>query len=223
MNLYVHYRCGSSSGPGWRSFDATPTLRFERIPVLGRVHTRNVRRFLAGVEYSDVCKVLPIASGACAGVYASHVLEQLSLEEFHIAIGETHHILRKRGHFRLFVRDLFQICRGYVQASQARGANASHEFMRSSHLGLEKRRGGLLGILRSTFGNSDHLWMRDAHSMSEALNAHKFTQIKRVNAGDSEEPASKTVEDPSDFTPPARCRPQMLSVAARDSSVGSGR
>lgn len=199
MSSYVQYGCGFSCGPGWRNFDASPTLRFERIPVLGRVYTRNTMRFPAGVEYGDICKGLPIASGACAGVYASHVLEHLSLGEFHVALDETHRILRKGGLFRLIVPDLFQICQAYVKASQARDANASHEFMRSSHLGVEKRGRGLMGILRSTFGNSDHLWMWDEHSMSDALAAHGFTQIKRVNAGDSEDPAFRLVEDPSRF------------------------
>ena len=38
---YVQYGCGFSTCNGWRNFDASWTLRFERIPVIGRIYTKN--------------------------------------------------------------------------------------------------------------------------------------------------------------------------------------
>jgi len=43
---------------------------------------------------------------SCRGVYASHVLEHLALDEFHRAIENTMRILEKGGVFRLVVPDL---------------------------------------------------------------------------------------------------------------------
>ena len=45
MKTYVQYGCGFDAPDGWINYDASPTLFFERIPVLGRLYTKNERRF----------------------------------------------------------------------------------------------------------------------------------------------------------------------------------
>ena len=58
-----------------------PTLLFERIPLLGKLFTKNMARFPANVRYGDIVKGLPIREGTVDGVYASHVLEHLPLAD----------------------------------------------------------------------------------------------------------------------------------------------
>lgn len=53
---YIHYGCGCSAPSGWRNFDASPTLRFERLPVIGRLYTKNAFRFPQNVEYGGYCQ-----------------------------------------------------------------------------------------------------------------------------------------------------------------------
>src|SRR5438128_2093436 len=86
---YVQYGCGFQKAEGWLNFDASPTLRFEKIPTFGRLYTRNSRRFPPEVRYGDVVKGLPVESNTCLGVYASHVLEHLSLADMRLALKET--------------------------------------------------------------------------------------------------------------------------------------
>ena len=54
--VYVNVGCGFDAGDGWLNFDASPTLRFERVPVLGRLYTKNDARFPESVRYGDIVK-----------------------------------------------------------------------------------------------------------------------------------------------------------------------
>jgi hypothetical protein len=38
---YVQYGCGWSAPRGWRNFDASLTLRFERLPIIGLLYTNS--------------------------------------------------------------------------------------------------------------------------------------------------------------------------------------
>ena len=91
-NEYVQYGCGWSAPINWRNFDASPTLRFERIPIIGKLYTKNDSRFPQNVEFGDIVSGLPIANNSCKGVYCSHILEHLSLEDFKLALKNTHKI-----------------------------------------------------------------------------------------------------------------------------------
>ncbi len=94
MRKYLQYGCGWSAPKGWRNFDASPTLRFERLPLIGRLYTRNGQRFPENVEYGDIVKGLPVAAQSFHGVYCSHVLEHLSLADFRTALINTWRILK---------------------------------------------------------------------------------------------------------------------------------
>ena len=58
--LYVQYGCGLSCPAGWLNFDASPTLRLQRLPAIGRLFVNSVR-FPDRVHYGDIRKGLPIA------------------------------------------------------------------------------------------------------------------------------------------------------------------
>ena len=98
-DLYIQYGCGLSAPMEWRNFDASPTLRFERLPVIGQFYTKNDKRFPTNVEYGDIVKGLPVEINSCKGVYCSHILEHLSLIYlFYMAIREHNYII-----FAIFV------------------------------------------------------------------------------------------------------------------------
>ena len=74
-STYVEYGCGWSvpETDGWRHFDASPTLLFERIPVIGKLYTKNRVRFPDHVEFGDIVRGLPVEAQSLDGVYCSHV------------------------------------------------------------------------------------------------------------------------------------------------------
>src|SRR5882724_4285284 len=140
-DVYVQYGCGPSPGEGWLNFDSSPTLRIERIPVIGGLVSRrfsgNTWRFPPSVRYGDICKGLPVAEGTARGVYASHVLEHLSLDDCRQALVNTFKLLAPGGTFRLIVPDLEERAKRYVEQVATGTPDAAGLFLDSSGLGQE--------------------------------------------------------------------------------------
>ena len=72
--LYVQYGCGWCAPEGWLNFDASPTLRFERLPMLGGLYTRNAERFPAAVRYGDIVRYRPPFTATTALLWAGPFL-----------------------------------------------------------------------------------------------------------------------------------------------------
>ena len=201
--LYVQYGCGFSVGDGWVNFDSSPTLRIERVPIVGGPlsarFSGNRRRFPAVVRYGDICRGLPIADGLVQGCYASHVLEHLSFEDLRAALANTIRMLAPGATFRLIVPDLHERARRYVAEADGNSPDAAAKFMRSTHLGHERRPRTLIQYLRHLIGGSMHLWMWDVHAMSAELSRAGFVNIRRCQFGDSPEPMFARVEDKGRF------------------------
>jgi predicted SAM-dependent methyltransferase len=190
--LYVQYGCGWSAPTGWRNFDASPTLRFERLPLIGQLHTKNQSRFPSNVEYGDIVKGLPIPPQSCNGIYCSHVLEHLSLDDFRIALRHTHEMLQPGGTFRLVLPDLEYFVKQYLDNP---ASDAALSFMRETYLGIEKRNKDIKGFILSWLGNSQHLWMWDYKSIKVELENAGFVDIRNASFGDSVDPMFQTVEE----------------------------
>ena len=201
---YVQYGCGFSSPDSWINFDASPNLWLERLPVLGRFYagTKSIEgkmvrsRFPENIRYGDIVKGLPIEPNYCSGVYASHVLEHLSLEDFVIALENTIKILKPSGVFRFIVPDLAIAAKNYLSSESE---TASIDFLKSTILGVECRPRGYQGLIRSFLANSNHLWMWDYKSLKHELQKVGFIQIRKANFNDSRDPAFADVEDQGRF------------------------
>ena len=189
---YVQYGCGWSAPDSWRNFDASPTLRFERIPLIGRLYTRNQSRFPANVEYGDIVKGLPIRERSLEGVYCSHVLEHLSLVDFRTALRNTHMLLKPGGLFRLVVPDLEWLVERY---SGDPSDTAALVLMKDSGMGVERRDRDIRAFLVSWLGNSKHLWIWDFRSIRSELWEAGFIGIRRACFNDSQDRAFAEVED----------------------------
>jgi len=181
-----------SSSDGWLNFDSSPTLRFERIPLIGKLYTKNQTRFPKNVEYGDIVKGLPIPVDSCNAVYCSHVLEHLSLNDFRVALKNTFNILKPGGVFRLVVPDLEILAKNYVNSQSS---DASIQFIEKSHLGRENRVGSFGGFLKEWLGGSHHLWMWDFKGVIQELNEVGFAEARKAEFNDSSEPKFKDVEE----------------------------
>lgn len=189
---YVQYGCGWSAPLGWRNFDASPTLRFERVPLIGRLYTRNRCRFPANVEYGDIVTGLPVAEESLEGVYCSHVLEHLSLADFRTALRNTYTLLKPGGVFRMVVPDLEWLVERY---SDDPSETAALALMRRCGLGLAKRDRNIGAFFVSWLGNSRHLWMWDFKSIRLELRHAGFDGIRRACFNDSRDGRFAEVED----------------------------
>ena len=98
--IYVQYGCGLSAPKEWINFDVSPTLRIQKTPILGSILKSKLNvTFPSNVLYGDVIKGLPIDENSCDGLYCSHTLEHLSLQDFRQAIMNSFKILKKGGNF----------------------------------------------------------------------------------------------------------------------------
>ena len=178
----VQYGCGLSAPDGWLNFDASPTLRLQRLPGIGAILTRGRARFPARVRYGDVVRGLPLGDRSCGAVYCSHVLEHLSLADLRIALRETYRILADGGTFRGVLPDMELLARRYVENPREDAAIA---FMQDTLLGVRERQRGLAALTSGVLGNSHHLWMWDFKALSVELIAAGFRNIRRAEFGDS--------------------------------------
>lgn len=188
---YIQFGCGMHPAPGWRNFDASPTLRFEKLPLIGQLFTKNNTRFPPEVEYGDIVRGLPISESYCKGVYCSHVLEHLALEDFKTALSNTFKIIQPRGLFRLVVPDLQSLIDQYKNDNSV---DAAPNFMEATLLGHRKRNRSITSFFKEFLGNSNHLWMWDFKSMQKELEICGFTNIRRAHHGDSENPNFQLAE-----------------------------
>ncbi len=189
----VQYGCGLSSPEGWLNYDTSPTLRLQRLPLVGGMMPGV--KFPKGVRVGDVRKGLPLAASSVDRVYCSHVLEHLALDDCRAALGETYRVLKPGGVFRLVLPDLEAQTRAYLE--RVGDPAAPHDFMRGALLGAEKRPQGLKGLVVQWLGNSRHMWMWDYPALSAELEKAGFTGIRRAQYADSGEEVFKAVEDPS--------------------------
>lgn len=192
--LFVQYGCGASAPDGWVNFDASPTLRIQRWPLLGPILVSNRVRFPDGVRYGDIVSGLPLGDGCCRAVYCSHVLEHLSYEDCRLALKETHRILESGGTFRGVLPDLERHVHDYLATGTC---DAALTFMSDTLLGQVRRPRGALALMHTAFGNTAHRWMWDFKSLESALQQAGFRSIRRAYFGDSQTSQFVAVENRS--------------------------
>jgi SAM-dependent methyltransferase len=181
---YVQYGCGFSCPDSWDNFDASPRLRLQRLPLVGWAF-RFGSFFPRNVHYGDIVQGLPVPDNAVDGVYASHVLEHLALEDCRAALRNTFRMLRPGGTLRVVLPDLENLVRLYLDRLIADDPMPSHWFMRTTGLGLERRATNLKAKFTASWGLSKHLWMWDGKSLREELKRVGFVQVRQCKFNDS--------------------------------------
>lgn len=202
MKQYVHYGCGLTAPTEWLNYDISPTLRIQKIPLIGKFLLKRFHPvfFPDNVRYGDITKGLPgIQANSCEGVYCSHTLEHLSLQDCRTALKNTHAMLKPGGIFRCVVPDLEMSAKIYLDKLSQGSPEASIQFMQSTLLGVKARRRGLRALLSGAVGNSEHLWMWDAMSLGEELKKAGFSSVRSCEFGDSEDPMFAHVEHEGRF------------------------
>jgi SAM-dependent methyltransferase len=196
---YVQYGCGLSTGDSWINFDNSPTLRLQRLPIIGWVFKLGNTGFPESVRYGDIVAGLPVPDHSADGVYASHVLEHLSYEEFWLALQNTYAVLKPGGIFRLIVPDLENRTQIYLRRLSEGNADANSWLMDVLAMTTRRRDRSIVGALRRAFGGSEHRWMWDEASMSAALRKVGFAAVRRCQFNDSADETFKQVENRSRY------------------------
>jgi SAM-dependent methyltransferase len=196
--LYVQYGCGPFSAPtGWKNFDSSPTLKIQRIPVIGKLLKPVMHvSFHPDILPGDILKGLPgITENSCDGIYCSHVLEHLSYNDCKLAINNTFQLLKPGGYFRCVVPDLAGAARRYIDSLGNNDPRANVGFMEETLLGKEERIRGFKQLVQLAFGNREHLYMWDDLSLTHQLAGAGFKNIRKCAFNDSSDNMFKLVEE----------------------------
>jgi SAM-dependent methyltransferase len=191
---YVQFGCGLCAPTTWLNFDAGPAFWLEKnLPFLKPLLLRRgFPDYPANIRYGNVIEGLPVAPGTVDGVYCSHVLEHLALNEFRRAVRNVYSYLVPAGTFRFVLPDLEWLASSYLNSPDSEAAS---RFMRESDLGVHERSGGISGSMKLVFGRSAHLWMWDYKNMARELEAAGFTGIRRAQFHDNPDLRFLDVED----------------------------
>jgi len=86
--ICLNVGCGLIAPSEWTSYDSSFTLKLARTPIIGS----SIIRIINGPDWpssalcGDIVKGLNIPFESCDLIFASHILEHISLSDFHIAI-----------------------------------------------------------------------------------------------------------------------------------------
>lgn len=195
---FTQFGCGLCAPLGWLNFDASPMMRLQKLPLIGKlIPSGTFGRYPPNVEYGDIVQGLPIPDDSVELLYCSHVLEHITLQELRLALQNCYRHLKTGGIFRLVLPDLEVMAKSYLSSQNS---EAAHEFMRVTYLGKESRDRGLVAFLRDWLAGNTHLWMYDYKSLSVELQKAGFKDIRRAQFGDSGIEALTAVEDPERWT-----------------------
>ncbi|HEY8920717.1 MAG TPA: methyltransferase domain-containing protein [Chitinophaga sp.] len=196
--LYVQYGSGPYTAPaGWKNFDASPTLRLQQLPVIGKLLKKRMHvAFHPDALLGDILKGLPgIAENSCDGVYCCHVLEHLSYADCITAIRNTYRILKPGGLFRCVLPDLECAAWRYIDNLRSNDPEANVKFMEETLLGRQQRVRGMRQLIQTAFGNKEHQYMWDHTSLTHQLQQAGFRQVRRCAFNDAADEMFKRVEE----------------------------
>lgn len=199
--LYVQYGCGLSAPGQWINYDVSPTLRIQKLPLIGRLLKNSLNtNFPKNVKYGDILKGLSLELNSCDGIYCSHTLEHLSYYDCKTAIKNTFDLLKPGGIFRCVVPDLETSARKYVTALNEGDSNAGNQFIQETLLGIERRKKGIKNLMIQYYGNAHHLWMWDKYTLKKELELVGFSSVRQCKYNDSDDEYFKFVEDVGRFS-----------------------
>ncbi len=183
---------------GWENIDSSIYVKIATLPLIGNfiLSRMGMPIFPKGIKYGDLLKGLDIKPNSCELIFASHVLEHLSLSDFNLAINNLYSYLQPGGIFRIIVPDLEQYVKAYLAdlSNFERSTKASHQFMEGSYLGNRHSRITLLQRCQEVLSNSRHQWMWDKSSLSDALSKHGFKNIHSCHYGEWSDARFELVE-----------------------------
>lgn len=192
--------CGLAAPEGWINIDRSPNLYLDRVRPLKRTLHRagllqdaHMAPWPDNIRRVDIRKRLPFETGSVDGVYSSHTLEHLYLDEAQRVLGECRRVLRTGGVLRLALPDASEFARELVTGLERGEDGAGREFNRMigghpTSRPTPKRR--VMKLLASP----PHRWQPTPDLVHDLLIEAGFGTVQPRNFQDGELPDLKSVE-----------------------------
>lgn len=189
--------CGLKAPEDWINIDASPSLRISRIYLVRLLLGKRLPPWPRNVRYADITRRLNIDDNSCDLVFASHVIEHLSLDDAIIAFANIYAVIKPNGILRLIVPDLLTITRNYIDmVTINKDPDAAFQCTDALGVGCRIHKNSFLARLKEAFSNSRHQWLWDELSMKQALETVGFRNITKRSYGDWADKRFAQVEEP---------------------------
>jgi predicted SAM-dependent methyltransferase len=186
--MKINLGCGQTPTEGWDNYDNSISLRLAQVALvprllrwMGMLNKEQYQFVLYAakkrLKYGDATKGLPIASGSCAVVYSSHMLEHLDRREADQFLREAYRILDKGGIIRIAVPDLEKKVIKYNKSGDADAFVESMLMCASKPVTMAQKIRSLIA------GARHHHWMYDARSLCRLIQKHGFVDPEALPAG----------------------------------------
>jgi len=205
-NEYINFGCGSHCPGEFTNFDGSFNLLMQRNPLLGffvKKITSTV--FPANAKYGDIVKGLPLKENSVKGIFSSHVLEHLSLEELRISLHNCYKYLQPGGTFRSVLPNLEESVHSYLSEKEKGNKSAAVDFMNYTFLGYEKRPSSIKDLIKWRLSGHHHFWMWDYEALEIELYNAGFKKVYRSSYHESADPYFNFVEMKGRFDYNALC------------------
>lgn len=205
--VYLNIGSGPVAPEGWLNLDASWNLLAARVrglrPALKSLRLISpeaaAQEWSPHIRFHDITKGLPLADGAAAVVYSSHVIEHLTRSQAKAFVHEAHRVLASGGVIRIIVPDLETLATRYLQSkktwSEGDTPIPAEQFLKLLNTCADY--GQVNPVLRLYRAYNDvhtHKWMYDAHSLKQLLREAGFPSPAQKGFLDSIIPAIQDVE-----------------------------
>jgi SAM-dependent methyltransferase len=212
MNINVGCGTTPTTGPGWRNFDNSPSVKLAKQPVRRAllratgVLNKHHLDFISfcqtnAVEYAN-CTRLPLEDASVDVVYTSHMVEHLDRETAAAFFREALRVLRPGAVLRVAVPDMMYYAKRYAE-----DGDLGH-FLHALHMAIPVAKGWRNRLSFLWTGPRHHQWMYDARHLCDDLRANGFATAEALPAGQT------TIADPGPLNLSERS-PESLYVEAR--------
>jgi predicted SAM-dependent methyltransferase len=187
----INLGCGAVRPQGWINTDSSLNANLQKIPVIGKVITRNFSKVVykdSNVVYMNLNKPWNYSNDSLDVVYGSHVFEHLSLKTAELLLKEAYRCLRPGGVIRLAVPDLYKICKKYI-ADYESGDEKAYEFILwAINMHREGQYGANLNMAKKFVFElqgypHQHKFMYDEKSLGNKLKNWGFVDIHSLEYG----------------------------------------
>lgn len=208
----VNMGCGASPTAGAENYDNSFTVRLGRRPLLKKLLRALSLISAEQAAYADFCREngvmrgsctrMPIADGSVDVLYASHMLEHLSMARRAAFFGEAKRVLKPGGVLRLSVPDMARLVKKYEADGDCDALVEATLLYPAADDTLRDRLKQLL------FGHRGHHWMYDAASLRKLLTESGFQDVSFPTAGNTTIPFETGIDlsERADESVYAECR-----------------